>query len=548
MNRRDVLKFAALSFTASQLPQSAEAFSALKNVFNVRAGRIGAVASPLLPVDPGVFSTSQFNGDNESIPHDLLWDREGFVKRMGGLPGPSESCDVLIIGGGMAGLLTSYLAPQKDVICLEQAPNFGGNSKGETSGAHIFSQGAAYICVPDNDSSLAQLLRELSLKGRVETTTPILFNDALHQNLWSASAAPSAHSDFERVRARLLDIYDNSLPGIPLNGAPAEIADVKRLDQITFEKWLQTEFGSIHPLVLEYLQMYCWSSFNASTSELSAAQALNFVAGECGGVMSFSGGNAAIAQALYKTLLTRRGPSSLRANSFVIDVTVDKNNVRVTTFENGTLKTIEAEKAVFAAPKFLARSVMPAIDASVLKVISNLNYRSYLVANVKLRETFEAPAFDVYSLNGAVPPAPSAMKKPERKMTDVICADWAEQTASESSVLTLYMPMPFDGARQFLFHPDSHDKYRNAVLAELTLKLPALGFKNTNANQLIEGVRMTRWGHAIPLAACNFIASGNAEILDQGIRGRLFFAGQDVWANPAFETALATAERAVAKL
>lgn len=552
IDRRDLLKMAALSL-ATQVPlkRAHAALDPIRSGFAARVSAISAAqsASPLLDIGVGAFSTKTYNGDNEDIPHDLLWDRAGFLQRMGGIPKPSESCDVIVIGGGLAGLMTSYLAPQKDVIVLEQDVRFGGNSKGEihrtSDGAHAFSQGGAYVVVPEANDSLDTLLKELKLKGRVEETTPIFFGGQLHEDLWSSSVAPQAKADLEKVRAKLEEINENAYPAIPLEGSAAEIAEVRRLDKMTFEQWITSELGAIHPLILEFFQLYCWSSFNASIDEISAAQALNFIAAETGGIMAFPGGNSAIADALYRSLLARRGASSLRASSFVVDVTVTNDRVRVCTYENQKLKTIEAEKAVFAAPKFLAKTILTDMPADLKGAFDDLMYRAYLVANVKLREPLKSPAFDIFSLEGQVPPTPAAMRRSPRDVIDVICGDWARGGATASStVLSLYLPLPFDGARQFLFNPASHDQYRNAALEAVKPHLSALGLRE-NA---VEGVRMTRWGHALPVASKGFIADGNAELIERGMKGRLLFAGQDVWANPALETALATAERAVARL
>lgn len=49
----------------------------------------------------------------------------------------------------------------------------------------------------------------------------------------------------------------------------------------------------------------------------------------------------------------------------------------------------------------------------------------------------------------------------------------------------------------------------------------------------IKGIRMTRWGHAIPVAHTNLLASKKLDLMNQSINDRIFFA------KPAFETALA---------
>jgi hypothetical protein len=54
----------------------------------------------------------------------------------------------------------------------------------------------------------------------------------------------------------------------------------------------------------------------------------------------------------------------------------------------------------------------------------------------------------------------------------------------------------------------------------------------------VRQVRMTRWGHAVPVSAVGFIAGGHAAAVRRPIDNRIFFVNQDNWALPAVETAL----------
>jgi hypothetical protein len=54
----------------------------------------------------------------------------------------------------------------------------------------------------------------------------------------------------------------------------------------------------------------------------------------------------------------------------------------------------------------------------------------------------------------------------------------------------------------------------------------------------VRRVRLTRWGHAQPIAAPSFIADGHAERVREPIDGVVYFVNQDNWALPAVETAL----------
>jgi hypothetical protein len=64
--------------------------------------------------------------------------------------------------------------------------------------------------------------------------------------------------------------------------------------------------------------------------------------------------------------------------------------------------------------------------------------------------------------------------------------------------------------------------------------LGALGVASTE----VAAIRLTRWGHALPLAAKGLIADGTLELASRPLGGRLFFGQQDNWASPCFESAV----------
>lgn len=59
----------------------------------------------------------------------------------------------------------------------------------------------------------------------------------------------------------------------------------------------------------------------------------------------------------------------------------------------------------------------------------------------------------------------------------------------------------------------------------------------------VRQIRLTRWGHAMPLALPNFIAGGHADAIRRPIAGVIHFAGQDTFALPAVENTILEAKR-----
>ena len=294
----------------------------------------------------------------------------------------------------------------------------------------------------------------------------------------------------------------------------------------------------LHPHIEEYFQVYAWSSFGGSLDELSAAQFLNFAAAETQGVMAFAGGNAAIAAALHANLLRVLPAGSLASNSIVLEVKEVPGGVEVL-YENtkGALRLVKARSVVFAAPKYVAKGIVKNLAPAQASAWKSMNYRAYVVANVLLKRKVDPKAFDLFRLQGKVPETPSFGRKPARAFTDLVFADWASRGKATQSVLTVYKPLPYDGARNSLV--DAHARILRELETEMAQTLPLLGIPASE----LAGIRLTRWAHSVPLAEPGLIKNGSLEKIGAP-HGRISFANQDNYMNPAFETAFSAAEKA----
>jgi hypothetical protein len=264
------------------------------------------------------------------------------------------------------------------------------------------------------------------------------------------------------------------------------------------------------------------------------------------GVLTLPGGNAAITQRLFEKLMASTSKNSLRAGSLVLRVEAKKENEVWITYEdaNGILKTVLADYCIMALPKFTAKYVILDLPPAQAQIMDQIKYRAYLVCNALYEGSFESPAYDVYCLDGSIPESPSALKPPTRAFSDVCFGTWAANEKSNYNVLTIYKSLPYDGARQFLFNPGSHDKHKNIILNELPTFAKTCGIDHSK----LKGARLTRWGHSIPVAETKLISSGKLELMNRPIKNSIFFANQDNWVNPAFECAYEVAEMAAAEI
>lgn len=536
--RRDFIKLSAFAAMAFSLPRKTEAvlnFAMQKSLMNI---------SPIQILGHSDFQSLDFNGDNVDRPHEIMWDIDGYILKHGGLPIPKERRKVVIVGGGMAGLVSAYQLRDFDPIVLEQDKYFGGNSRGETFKNSTYSIGAAYITIPDAGSEIENFLKETSLyehlKHETSEETSFTYNKAFMKDFWKGVTDPARAQEFVKVDQELRRIYNEAYPDIPwTNESSISYDEYLYLDSISFEQWLESKFGKVHPHIAEYFQLYCWSSFNGSIEELSALQVLNFVASEVDGVLALPGGNASITQRLFEILANETTPGSLRANAFVLKVQKQSNGKVWITYDEGTgnIKTIEADACIVASPKYAAKLIVSDIPAAQKKLMSELSYRGYVVANAIFNKPIANPSFDVYCFEGQKPAMPAAMDNGNRAFSDVCFGTWAQSDKTTNGILTVYKAIPYDGGRQFLFNPMAHDKHKRIITEELKNFTATVGLNFSD----IQGMRMTRWGHSLPVASKGLIKSGFLERMNQPVGGKIFFANQDNWANPAFECSFAAA-------
>lgn len=540
MQRRQFLiqlaAFTTTSFLFTRKPLAALARSFEQNYF---LSSETSSAAPFREVR-GNFSSTDFNGDEIHRPHDILWDLEKYIQSRGGRPSEVQKQKVVIVGAGMSGMLAAYQLKEHTPLVIEQATQVGGNSKGEIYEDNAFSIGAAYVTIPEAGGDIARLFNELELKPRLEPASEARthFKSKGLIDFWQGVSAPEAKESFYQVSAEIESIAKNEFPEIPWSMDPTQAAPAKliALDNTSAEAWLKQKFPSLHPHVKEFFQVYCWSSFGGSLDEISAAQFLNFIAGETEGVLAFPGGNAAIIQAIYQKL---QGRTQFESSAMVLEVKNVSGGVEVL-YENsaGKLVRVLASGVIVAAPKYVSRYIVKDVPSNIQNLWKGLTYRAYVVVNILLDRKVTSPGFDIFFLEGKTPETPSFGRRTDRDGTDVCFADWSTHDGGTKSILTVYRPYPFEGARNSISSSMAHDRVKNAVLKTISPLLKDLGLSDSN----IEGVRVTRWGHSLPLAQVGMLSQ--ATDICRPVGERIYFANQDNYMNPAFETCFSSAQQA----
>lgn len=494
-----------------------------------------AKAVQILPQDPilkltSMASTAEFTGDEPDPNHERFWNVDGYIQKSGGVPAPSETQNVVVVGGGLSGMIAAYYLNGLKPLVLEQASRFDGNSKGESVNTSFYSLGPAYISIPENNSTSYRMLNDIGVLkyGRVETAADkdIFLNGKTVPNFWSGQHEnPKVFSEMKLILKKL-ENQASSLNGMTMN------------------QWIQKFFPQITVSLYEYFQYYAWSSFGATLDEVAAGEFISWQASEQKGILVFPGGNSLIAQQLYTKLKTALGATQMRTNSAVLKVIPGNGFVDIVVEESlHKLKTIRARAVVMAAPKFVAKKIIPNIPPMQLKVMNSIEYRSFMVGNVSLRRNIPSKGFDMYCLKKEVPKVPSANAPFNKGFTDIIFSNWVQGDKGSPCTLTFYKAFPYQGARQFLLNPFSHNKHRDFMLAELQNYFPELGITAAD----IASVRMTLWGHSVPVCRAQFASSKELALASQPI-GNVFFANQDNFISPSYESAETSALQAAKQI
>jgi hypothetical protein len=117
------------------------------------------------------------HGEHFEICHQLR-DGHQFER-----PVATRKADIVIAGGGVAGLSAAYFLRSKDWLLLEKEPQFGGNALQEEFEGQVYGTGSAYAYHGDYGDQLAS---EIGLKlPFVNNSDPTIVNKTFVPDTWN---------------------------------------------------------------------------------------------------------------------------------------------------------------------------------------------------------------------------------------------------------------------------------------------------------------------------------------------------------------------------
>jgi len=393
----------------------------------------------------------------------------------------AEIHEVVVVGGGIAGLTAAHALRGLDVVVLEAAERAGGRICSDPRGDNWLNFGAHVF---GGESSVSgQLLAELgvravpvpgrlaavSLNGKLVSRGPVeSFPFRLPMPLRSRAALIRTG-----IRLRLA-VRDYAKIAAPRDGEDPADRQQRMLDFMDDRSF--AEFSGVLPEDVDLLFRSTLTRSSGEPEELAAGYGVGYfhlVWDKKGGLSrNILGGSGVVIDALSTALGDR-----LRLGTRVTSVVRAADGVRVE-IDGG--EAIEARTAIVATPAYATRAIVDGLPADTEAALAAMPYGPYVVGAFLTKETAAAPWDDLYAL--ATPKRSFSMLFNTTNARRV-----GETIRAPGGSFMVYAAAGFARRLEGL----TEDAVRDAFLADLYDVLPA-------TRGLVEEVVIKRWEHGLP--------------------------------------------------
>jgi protoporphyrinogen/coproporphyrinogen III oxidase len=441
-----------------------------------------------------------------------------------------EERDVVIVGGGIAGLVAAHRLRDRDPVVLEASDRVGGRIWSKQRGDLAVSVGAHMF--PPPDSVVGRLVTELGLEVRpitgsmlnihlggrlVRDTRPELFPFRLPLSLGGRISFARAGLRVRRDANRYMRLLERR-PGD--TDADIRLRALEHRGDETFLDFL----GSLHPDAFRIFEALANRSVadpdEISQSAMSALFGHVWDAGDLG--RNMRGGSGLLPDALGNAL-----GSIVRLGCRVDSMRLEGAGVRIAYAGPDGSAEIRARTAIAAVPAPLLPDILgDAMTPDIRDALGVVGFGPMVVLSIRTDETSPMPWDDLYSI-----------LTPDMRFNMFFNHANFMQGAGpkQGSVIMVYG----GGRRARAFRGASEEAVRDAFLADLDRIFPQV------RPHIVE-TWVKAWDYAGPFAAPGRWRAQAA--LDRGIADRIFLAGDWVSEFVSMETAALTAVDAAANV
>ena len=521
----------------------------------------GCGGEPRRPLPPG-----QLIDPSRTLGHRIRDGVGGLIAEAAGMPESRwHSCEVVIVGGGVAGLAAARRlvnAGCDDFVLLELEPVAGGTSRGGTLAGQACPWGAHYLPVPMQENrALVGLLEEMgALEGTDELGEPLGAEQHLcadpqerlyHAGRWydglylHAGASGEDRRQWSRFQKELdrwiawRDGQGRRAFALPL-ASGSDDPEVTALDRMTAGRWLDLhQFNS--PRLKWIVDYACRDDYGMSSEATSAWAALFYfvsrriaAGGQGRPFLTWPEGNARIVRHM-----SEQAGSRVRTGEAVFDIHPVAREGRdeievlslVSSGEGSSRESVQgyrAGKVILATPQFLAPYLLRPWRDHRPRHLADFEYGSWMVANL---------AVDERPAGNGFPLAWDNVFYDSRSLGYVV-ATHQSGPGRGPTVLTYYYPVvegsASDGRRKM--EAADRDEWAEVVLTDIEQAHPEI-------RQITTGLDVARWGHAMIRPRPGFVWGQSREDARRPVQG-VHFANTDLSGVALFEEAFYHGNRA----
>jgi hypothetical protein len=462
-----------------------------------------------------------------------------------------ESIEVLIVGGGIAGLSAAWQLQKagfEKFLLLELEPAPGGTSRSGNNAAAVvpYPWGAHYLPAPMKENvALVSLLGEIGvLEGSDRDGQPVVAEQFLcrdpeerifYKGRWyeglylQAGASPDDLAQLERFNSEIAawvnwkDSRGRRAFTIPIS-ACSDDAEVTALDKMSMGAWLQAR--GLNSLRLRWLVDYsCRDDYGLTVDQTSAWAGLFYFASrvpragaDSQPLITWPEGNGHLVTHLYNKVRTKVRLGLAAAE--IVPTSRDGVDV-LATDSTGNAAGFHAKRVIFAAPQFMTRYLIRSYRERPPAHVAEFKYGAWMVANMVLTDRPKSIGFPL-AWDNVFYESPSL---------GYVVATHQRGLDRGPTVFTYYYPMCDDDprvARTRLLETD----WRG--WADITLT--DVGQAHKDIRSLVTRLDVMRWGHAMIRPRPGFIWSGALAAAQRPFRG-IHFANTDLSGLAIFEEA-----------
>jgi monoamine oxidase len=309
-----------------------------------------------------------------------------------------EQCDVVVLGGGMAGLMAATQLKESNVVLLEAADRIGGRVESIRRGDYWVNVGAQFA---EGEGPFIEAMNRHNVPRGSLVGKSAAF--AINGKVISSH---SPASFVLRSRLPLLARVDLALLGLRLLRAYKKLAANKNRSQAKeYKDWLDSQPASVMASqvrtdeVRAIFRAWCQHWIGCEPEETAATQFVLYMGSamiKASEVPNFSlpvGGNQVLTDALASELGDR-----VRLGSRVTAVTWNEDQVEVEYQDSTGPRRIIARKAVVALTADQAVEVLKDLDDTRREALASIKYGRYVLAGIFTNEVGPQPWDDLYAI------------------------------------------------------------------------------------------------------------------------------------------------------